>query len=267
MHTLIPITRTEIDKTTVPTVNARHLHQFLEVHKDFSTWIKQRIEKYGFEEGKDYLHLIPPNGGIKKHGGDRRSIDYHLSVDMAKELSMVERNAKGKQARQYFIECERIAQTMRIEAPKLIATDNPAGLMAAIRAETNPAVQSLLYEQLQWLCRQQKLHLPPLLGDIVPGGELIGARLFARAIVKITRARAEINHSRTPYLRAYNYPRIVKLAKEFNCPLPKKAELMQSLKHSGYFLGEKIIDSKFRRGGVLCWVFRRDRNEGKHHGR
>lgn len=83
------------------TVNARELHEFLEVGKDFSTWIKGRILKYDFVENRDFIRVrsVPQNGGIV--------IDYHVTLDMAKELSMVERNEKGKQARQYFIECER----------------------------------------------------------------------------------------------------------------------------------------------------------------
>jgi len=136
------------------------------------------------------------------------------------------------------------------------ATDTPASLMAALRTETNPAVQIMVYQQLEKCCRQQRLRLPEM-GDLVPGGELIAARLFARAIVTIQRARYAINHSRKPGVRAYNYSRIHKLAKELGCPLPPKRELIPSLRQSGYFVGERLVDSKLRRQQVLCWVFRR----------
>jgi anti-repressor protein len=57
---------------------------------------------YEFTEGVDYAAIDPPVlANQTGRGGDRRSIDYHLSLDMAKELSMVERTAKGKQARMY----------------------------------------------------------------------------------------------------------------------------------------------------------------------
>ena len=82
------------------TVNARELHAFLESKQEFSNWIKNRIEDYGCLDGVDFLTKLSKTQG-------RPRIDYFLSLDMAKELSMVERNAKGKQARQYFIDCEK----------------------------------------------------------------------------------------------------------------------------------------------------------------
>lgn len=91
--------------------NARDLHAFLEVGRDFSTWIKDRIEQYGFEEGEDHLVFDSPNPGNQRsgRGGDRRSIDYHLTLDMAKELAMIENNAMGRRVRRYFIQRERQA--------------------------------------------------------------------------------------------------------------------------------------------------------------
>lgn len=85
-----------------PLVNARELHAFLESGQDFSNWIAKRIEKYGFVNGKDFsINLLKtPNGG-------RPTTEYHITLDMAKELSMVERSDKGKTARQYFIACEK----------------------------------------------------------------------------------------------------------------------------------------------------------------
>lgn len=83
------------------TVNARELHAFLEVQTRFNDWIKNRVDEYGFIENQDFIAFTENlvNGG--------RRIEYALSLDMAKELSMVERNAQGKQARQYFIDCEK----------------------------------------------------------------------------------------------------------------------------------------------------------------
>lgn len=106
MNELIRINQKDINGNAVNTVNARELHAFLEVGKDFSTWLKDRIEQYNFIENQDFI-IFPETG--EKSGRGRPAKEYYLSLDMAKELAMVERNEKGKQARQYFIECERRA--------------------------------------------------------------------------------------------------------------------------------------------------------------
>jgi phage anti-repressor protein len=118
---LVPITTAMISGATVQAVDARELHTFLEVRRDFSNWIKARIEKYGFQEGADYLLT---NFGERQNqalGAIQGRIEYSLSLDMAKELSMVENNDPGKQARRYFIECENKAKA----PPPLQALPSP----------------------------------------------------------------------------------------------------------------------------------------------
>lgn len=88
-------------------VNARELHKFLESKYQFANWIQERITKYGFVENQDY-EVFKEN--LKNSNGGRPQTEYALSVDMAKELSMVENNDKGRLARKYFIECEKIAR-------------------------------------------------------------------------------------------------------------------------------------------------------------
>lgn len=85
-------------------VSARELHEFLECKKDFSDWIKHRIEKYDLMDGTDFTTFQG------KSNGGRPSTEFALTIDTAKELAMVEGNAKGKQARKYFIECEKAAK-------------------------------------------------------------------------------------------------------------------------------------------------------------
>jgi phage anti-repressor protein len=88
------------------TVDARELHEFLEIGTRFDVWIERRIKEYGFIINSDFCTFM-----IESSGG-RPSTDYHISIDMAKELSMVERNDKGKQARQYFIQMEKVAKNL-----------------------------------------------------------------------------------------------------------------------------------------------------------
>lgn len=108
----------DIAGAPVQTVNARDLHTFLEVGKDFSNWIKDRIETFSFKENSDFV--VFAETGEKLRGG-RPAKEYAVSLDMAKELSMVERNERGKQARLYFIECER-----RAKQRPVIDVHNPA---------------------------------------------------------------------------------------------------------------------------------------------
>lgn len=85
-------------------VSARELHEFLEVKSRFNDWITNRINKYEFESEIDYTKFL-----VQCIRG-QNEYDYALTIDMAKELSMVENNNKGKEARKYFIECEKIAK-------------------------------------------------------------------------------------------------------------------------------------------------------------
>lgn len=72
----------------VQTVNARDLHAFLQVGTAFKDWIVRRMEEYGFQEGKDFCSFL------SESSGGRPSKEYAVTIDMAKELSMVERNER-----------------------------------------------------------------------------------------------------------------------------------------------------------------------------
>lgn len=82
------------------TVSARELHGFLEVGSEFSHWFKRMCE-YGFTEGQDFSSFLTESTG------GRPAQDAQLTIDMAKEICMLQRNEKGKQARQYFIQLEK----------------------------------------------------------------------------------------------------------------------------------------------------------------
>ena len=104
------------------TVDARGLHTALEVGRDFSNWIKDRIEKYGFLAGIDY-ETRSPDLASESHGGQNR-IEYALSVPMAKELAMVENNAKGREVRQYLIKLEQSWNTPELVIARALQAAN-----------------------------------------------------------------------------------------------------------------------------------------------
>jgi len=101
MKKLINISKQLISNTVVNAVDARELHQFLEIKTRFDKWIERRIEEYNFIINLDFCPVLAESSG------GRPATEYIITIDMAKELSMVERNEKGKEARKYFIECER----------------------------------------------------------------------------------------------------------------------------------------------------------------
>ncbi|AGF76243.1 hypothetical protein BVwin_11450 [Bartonella vinsonii subsp. berkhoffii str. Winnie] len=103
MNTLIEIRERIIDQETVQTVNACDLHAFLGITSKFADWIKYRIKECNFRENQDFIGF---SKNLEK--GGRPSIEYHITLDMAKHLSMIERNDKGHEARQYFIKCEQL---------------------------------------------------------------------------------------------------------------------------------------------------------------
>lgn len=101
--------------------NARDLHARLEVGRDFSNWIKDRIEQYGFVEGEDFYsglssrfspNLAKTSNESTSEKGGRPTIDYHITLDMAKELAMIENNEQGRAVRRYFIQAEKDARAL-----------------------------------------------------------------------------------------------------------------------------------------------------------
>lgn len=102
---LIPTAAQSIAGQEIPTVNARDLHSFLESKQQYADWIKGRIDEYNFNENDDFVCFIDLRS--KKGRGGHNRTDYHITLDMAKELAMVERTEKGREARKYFIQIEK----------------------------------------------------------------------------------------------------------------------------------------------------------------
>lgn len=97
---LIPVTENEQNEVVV---SGRDLHEFLEIGTEYKKWMSRMIE-YGFEENIDYARVSQKSLTL---GGTQNITEHILKLDMAKEISMIQRNEKGKQARQYFLQIEK----------------------------------------------------------------------------------------------------------------------------------------------------------------
>ena len=106
-----------IQNQSVQFVNARDLHKLLGNGKQFSDWIQHRISKYGFAENLDFTVLHQLVNIDRGFFGIRQETlkEYHITLDMAKELCMLERSEIGRQARRHFIKMEQHAIALATE--------------------------------------------------------------------------------------------------------------------------------------------------------
>ena len=161
MNQLITITTNENDEQLV---SGRELHKFLEVTERYSTWF-ERMVKYGFVENVDYT-------GCKFFNTLARQElqDHAMKLDMAKEVSMIQRNEKGKQARQYFLEVEKawnnpdmiIKRAMDLQARKIIMleTENKELKPKALFAEAvETSKTTILVGDLAKIIKQNGVNL------------------------------------------------------------------------------------------------------------
>lgn len=122
MNNLIKI---QINDRGEQLVSGRDLHEFLEIGTQFSKWFDRMCE-YGFSETKDYIAISQKR--LTAQGNETTYTDYLMKISMAKELSMLQRNERGKQAREYFIKCEEawnsedmiLARAFQIQNKKMI---------------------------------------------------------------------------------------------------------------------------------------------------
>ncbi|WP_394883913.1 antA/AntB antirepressor family protein, partial [Clostridium tertium] len=128
MKEIIKINTNENDIT----LSGRELHEFLEIKTEYKKWFSRMIE-YGFTENVDYQRVTqkcPTLGGVQE------IVDHEIKLDMAKEIAMIQRNEKGKQARKYFLEVEK-------------AWNSPEMIMKRALEIANKRVENLQLENTQ----------------------------------------------------------------------------------------------------------------------
>ena len=97
-------------------VSGRELHEFLEIKTKYNDWFRRMVE-YGFEEEIDFIKVAQKRATNNLKNPVTTVIDHAISIDMAKEISMIQRTEKGKAARQYFINCEKKLKEVKKLSP------------------------------------------------------------------------------------------------------------------------------------------------------
>lgn len=165
MNELIKITEKEGQQL----VSARELHEFLGIGTQFTKWFERMCE-YGFEDNQDYTAISQKR--LTVQGNTTSYTDYVITIDMAKEISMIQRSEKGKQARQYFINCEK--KLKEINQPKLPTTYKEA-LLQLVAAEEEK-------ERLQLESKQKD----QIIGELKPKADYTDVILKSNSLVTIT---------------------------------------------------------------------------------
>lgn len=166
MNELIPVIESADNETNDILISGRDLHKFLEIKTEYRKWFGRMVE-YGFEENIDYVRVTqkcPTLGGVQD------IVEHHLKIDMAKEISMLQRNEKGKQARQYFLEVEKrwnspemiVQRAMEIQQRKIekLMTENSELKPKALFAEAvETSKSSVLVGELAKIIKQNGVNI------------------------------------------------------------------------------------------------------------
>lgn len=148
MNDLIKVNFDETSDT-MPTISGRELHQALEVQTQYTKWFSRMCE-YGFTENADYLAISQKR--LTAQGNETTFTDHALSIEMAKELCMIQRTPKGKECREYFLEIEKkwnspeavMARALKMADVKLLGATQKISVL-----ETTVTVQKQQIAELQ----------------------------------------------------------------------------------------------------------------------
>lgn len=184
-------------------VNARDLHELLESKKDFSEWIKNKVINSSlFVENEDYCLL--PNLGEQKNGrGGHNKIEYALTINVAKQVALMENTQKGKEIRQYFIECEKELNKLKpqfqlpqtyAEALRELAVEVEKRVLAEKKAEVNEQ-KAILMDHLIHDNNNFSFNNAAKILEFRKGGKKYGRNL----LIQFLRERNILMKSNVPY--------------------------------------------------------------------
>lgn len=220
MENLIPVNY----DSEQPTVSARDLHEGLEINTDFRKWFP-RMTEYGFTENVDWKRVYQKCPTL---GGAQNMVDYQISVDMAKQICMIQRSEKGRLYRQYFLDLEK-------------AWNTPEQVFARALRMADKTIESLKADNTVLLESVERMRPKEVFADAVSGSQtsiLIGelAKLLKQNGIEIGQRRL------FSWMRENGF--LIKRGSSRNMPSQKGMELrLFEIKEGSYIngVGENII--------------------------
>lgn len=190
-----------------PTVSARDLHEALEVKSNFTTWFNRMCE-YGFREKIDFKTCFPKMES-ESHGG-QNMIDHEISIDMAKQICMIQRSEKGKQYRQYFIDLEK-------------AWNTPEQVMARALKLADKTIDTLKEDNKKLIEDNERMRPKEIFADAVKASD---SSILIGDLAKILRQNGvDIGAKRLfEYLRNHGYL-IKRKGSDWNMPTQKSMNM------------------------------------------
>nr|DAW00725.1 MAG TPA: KilAC domain protein [Bacteriophage sp.] len=201
------------------TVSARELHEQLHIGTKFTTWF-ERMKEYGFTEGNEFF----PKMGETSESGGRPSVDYDISVDMAKQICMIQRTPEGKQCRQYLLDLEK-------------AWNTPEQVMARALKIANRTIDNLKEHNTKLIEDCERMKPKEIFADAVSASKtsiLIGdlAKLICQNGCQIGQKRL------FEWMRANGYL-ILRKGSDYNMPTQRSMEMgLFEIKESTHLNGD-----------------------------
>ncbi len=196
--------------TEQPTVSARELHKGLNVGTEFAKWFSRMCE-YGFDTGNDYIEVIVKNGENSK--GGRPATDYQISIDMAKQICMIQRTEKGRLYRQYFIDLEK-------------AWNTPEQVMARALQFASKQIDSLK-DRCKFL-GGQVVEQQKIISELEPKANYVDTILQSKSLVLMTQ-----------------------IAKDYGMSARKMNQILNDLKVQYKANGQWVLYSKYQNQGYV----------------
>mgnify|MGYP000949709931 FL=1 len=203
------------------TVSARELHEQLHIGTKFTTWF-ERMKEYGFTEGNEFF----PKMGETSESGGRPSVDYDISVDMAKQICMIQRTPEGKQCRQYLLDLEK-------------AWNTPEQVMARALKIANRTIDSLKEHNTKLIEDCERMKPKEIFADAVSASKT--SILIGDLSKLICQNGCQIGQKRLfEWMRANGYL-ILRKGSDYNMPTQRSMEMgLFEIKESTHLNGDGL---------------------------